>query len=324
MKNNLIFCFLLTIVMVLNIYAQEPVTGLRPIDLFAESIKGLRSSDPIIQRKSIEVLTQLRDTRAIPNLIEVATNVKNNVFIRTSAIDSLGILHSKEATEILCKLIIEDKEPQIRQQAAVSLGYIGDKSSIPYLIKGIDDPHDGTKYASIQTLGLIRSTEAIPSLISHLKNDNVNMRRSILNALGMIGDKSAAKFIRELLKDNNDTVRSEAARTLGLLNDKESIPDLKELLKDKDITVSIIAANALAKLDDNSGLDIAIKNINNKEDYLRIVCIETLGLIGDRKYIPILEKYLSDTNSQIKQTAQYSIDIIKSKYPEKKKSGLKK
>jgi len=285
----------------------KPVT-----DPLQDNIAKLIDKNPSVRRTAASNLGTLRNPASIPHLIKLLKD--EDTFVRLAAIDSLGILRAKEASPELKNIFETEKSAQVRQGIAVAFGYIGDTSAVPVLIKGLKDPHDGTKFACAQTLGLMHSREAVQPLIEELKNPV--MKRSALSALYLIGDTTASAAVRELFNDEDINIRIEAIRVAGALRDKESIATLNAFLKDKNNTVVVTSAESLANMEDNAGLAIAKKLVSDSDRTVRYRAINTLGLVGGRDCLSIL-KALKDDSSGVVERA---IGMINSRFPEEKKS----
>jgi len=283
-------------------------------DPFQENLNKLQSNDPAVRRQAAENLGRARRVEAIPYLIKLLKDPDQ--FVRSTTVDSLGLLRAKEAADEISNLLVKDESSQVRQSAAIALGYINERKVIPNLIKGLDDKEIGIKFACIQTLGILRSSEAVPVFLKYLKEDDVNLKRSVLNALGMIGNTSILADIRNILNDKDPNVRAEAIRVINTLNDQDSTQKLIELLKDQDSRVRTMAAVTLAKFGNNSGLSVAKIEIENKDSIIRIQALQTIDLIGDKTCIPLLTQLLNkEQDPFIKQRIQQTLNILKTKYP---------
>src|SRR3989344_5964553 len=88
-----------------------------------------------------------------------------------------------EFRRVLFRSLETDPDPAVRQTAAIALGYIGNRALIPSLLKGLNDPHDGTRFASVNSLGILRDASAAKALSEKLKDSDPRMRKSASYAL---------------------------------------------------------------------------------------------------------------------------------------------
>ncbi|RKY41050.1 MAG: hypothetical protein DRP85_07295, partial [Candidatus Makaraimicrobium thalassicum] len=128
---------------------------------------------------------------------------------------------------------LKDKDWNIRESAAVTLGDIGNKRAVGPLIQALKDKDWYVRSDSAaEALGKIGDKRAVEPLIEVLKkNENGYVRRSAAWALGEIGDKGAVEPLVQALKDEDSDVRKSVARALGKIGDKGAVEPLIELEK---------------------------------------------------------------------------------------------
>lgn len=176
---------------------------------------------------SIRILGDIKDTTEIPPLIKLLT--RDNYNVRSDVCEALGKIGSKSAFQEL-SLRMEDTVEVVRKSAAVALGRIKDNRTIPYLVKGLSDPHYSVRmtsanslvdigepsvepillllsnspgeplYLAIEVLGRLKSKQAVIPLIGKLKDQDWATRAFVVEALKEIGDPRGIRAIAELKK----------------------------------------------------------------------------------------------------------------------------
>lgn len=286
---------------------------------FEEAVKKLKDKDPLIRRQAVETIAHSGHPDAIKHLRMALKD--ENLFVRTAAVDHLGLLRAREAVDDLCKVLLLDKEAQVRHTVAVALGYIYDKSSpvISALMEAVNDKDIGTSLAAVNTLGILKSTESVPLLVKLLKDKDVNKRRTAIYALDKIESIESLGATRDCLNDEDPTVRAQAALICGKFKDFESTATLKDLLKDKDKRVRISSAYALAQMDKKWGASVAKELLNDPDISIRVQAVEILSMVGDRDAIPLIEKLKDDPDPYFKSVVEMSLRRLKLRFPEEKK-----
>lgn len=251
------------------------------VDPYQAALDILKDENPMNRRRGAEQLGQLRRKEAIPVLEKLLADP--HVFVRSAAVDSLGILRAPAGPIAQLLDPAKEKEASVRQSAATSLAYLGDVSAADALVRALKDPAPAVRYAAVRTLGVLRATKAVPALAKALQDPDGGMRRTVVSALGQMQAKESIGALQALLKDPDFNLRLEVVRALGSIGDLSALEGLKGALNDEQVMVRLQAAGALARLGDSSGIPVAIAGLKDADSKLRQQAAKMLGLIGDGK-----------------------------------------
>lgn len=290
---------------------KQTPTNAAPEDPFTSNLKKLKDKDQFVRRQGAEALGNLRDQRAIPDLISALSD--SSPLVRQAAVDALGLMRATQSVKKIGELLVGDKESQVRQSAAVALGYIGGKEGESYLIKALSDNSAGVKYSAAASLGQIRSPEAVTALANSLADPDPGMRRSVLVALDRSEDSSPLPSVRSMLQDTDPVVRALAAKFVGKFKDQEARAQLAEMLKDTDNRVVIAAAYSLGRIGDHSGLSVISKILKSPDSDVTVkaMSIEALEAIGTPSAIELIKGLTNDTDEYVKSSAKYALIRLK-------------
>ena len=118
---------------------------------------------------------------------------------------------------------IEDRMAALRYQTEgqlyenmMRLAYIGE-TSVPFLIKGLDDEHVRVRSSSAYILGLMGDTRTIPALLTALQDSSDVVRYEAATALGNMGDREGYGVLVEGLSDGDIKNRYKCHEALTLL-----------------------------------------------------------------------------------------------------------
>lgn len=203
------------------------------------------------------------DQRTVEQLLD--TLGSENWVERRAAARELGYRGDLLAVVPLIQAL-KDLKSDVRSQAALSLGILGDKRAIDSLIAMFSNPNEA--YISARALARIKSRRVVKPLIAGLKSDNRAIRLSAAEVLGEIGDQRAVDPLIESLNDENNSVRNSAAVSLGKLKDKRAIKPLLAILRDTDEQAQNNTTSALGELSDEevqASAIIALGNLRNKK-----------------------------------------------------------
>jgi len=161
-----------------------------------------------------------------------------------------GIRRDERLAEPLIAALA-DRDWQVREASARSLGIIGDRRAVAPLVALLQDGNVYVRDQAITSLAMIGDRRAVEPLISALQDRNVYIRDNAITALGRLRDHRAVEPLIALLKDGNVYIRDNAAAALGALGDPRAIEPLKATLDDENPYVRETAAKSLAQLSGN-------------------------------------------------------------------------
>lgn len=189
------------------------------------------SKDKNAQEHATNILSCLREPKAIPFLIEILQQ-RDNTNTRLYAIRVLGTTiryAEKEDYQIAVPALLkalDDGDYRIRTWAVNSLGNIGEsEAAIPLLIKRLTDESSYVRGSSAEALGKIwqysnvieRKEQIVNSLIENLNDNDEFVREKIIQALKMIGDPVAIPYLKKIATEDPylKEIRSTIAESSG-------------------------------------------------------------------------------------------------------------
>ena len=211
----------------------------------------------------------------------------------------------RELNPVVLKALkeLEDEKRYVREDAAQTLGKLGDRAAVPALIRALKDEHHMVRMYAVMSLRQLGDRSAVPALIQALKDKDSSVRMDAAQALGKLGDRAAVPALIEALKDDSEYVRSYAASALESLGDRSAVPALVEALKDKDSWVRTRSALALGRLGDKSALPVLVETLKDKDERVRGDAAWTVGELGDTSAVPALVEALKDERSSVGMAA---------------------
>jgi HEAT repeat protein len=220
------------------------------------------SEDPAVREKEKEMKPLIEGYKAaVPLLIAALKDPDNGV--RAAAVDSLGRLHEYAADALPALLdVVKDKKNDsiARAEAIHSVGRFGTsaaREAVPTLkdIVGDESAPDNVRRSAASTLGVMKTEagSAAAALGKALDAKALEVRRAAVSALGEVGEdaKDALPVLKKVSKTDDDKfVRSEAMRVMGGLTREatEVLPFLVAGLSDPVAEVKVAAAQALGNL----------------------------------------------------------------------------
>lgn len=213
----------------------------------------------------INVATATSDEQEIEALIE-DFNAKD-VNVKADSVKALV-----EAGELAVEPLIQaldSKDPEIRENAAITLGKIKDERAIDPLIKLLTDEEWEVESAATNALVDI-GEPAVEPLIGILqdKNEDSFLQAKAIAVLAGIKDERAIQPMIQALKEKPE-LQADLGYHLGLMG-KPAVKPLIQLLDDEDPEVRVRAAEALSRLGDDRAIGPLTDALNDKDETVRI------------------------------------------------------
>lgn len=202
-----------------------------------------------------------------------------------------------------------------RRQAMQALRSGRTALAVEELIAALDDPSLHVREEAAETLGDIGDPRAVDSLIEHLDDPGSSIVDEAAEALGRIGDDRAVGPLIKLLHDGEKPDRLAAARALGRIGSPEGVHMLAEVLSDASgrysPEVREVCAWALGAIGDPKAVTALLPMVKNESRDFRLVAVRALGDIGEASAAPaILELVNSEADPAIIAHAAVALALI--------------
>lgn len=201
--------------------------------------------------------------------------------------------------------------PELREIAALGLGFISPRAAAEPLIRTLRDDAPGVRANSAWALGHIDDGRALRPLVDLLRDNEARVREAAAVAVGRLDSLSAVEaLVRVVREDSSPSVRRSAAWALGQLEARSAVDVLIAALRqDADGRVREMAAWALGSMETRSaapGLIGALRR--DSSDAVRETSAWALGNVGDRTAIEILgDAVRSDRSARVRGTAAWAL-----------------
>jgi len=179
----------------------------------------LRNDKPYVRKIAAEALGEIGG-KAVITPLQMALN-DESADAREGAAYALGKIKAYDTKGDLKRVLLEDKDPNVRAQAARALGELQYFQGEAYFIKLLNDKNIKLKAAAIFALGKIKCKKVVNVLISALKDPSHEVRNEAARALGEIGDPNAIEPLQKLMSNEKDFfVKSSIEISLRQLGNK--------------------------------------------------------------------------------------------------------
>jgi len=182
-----------------------------------------------------------------------------------------------------------------RLRAAERLGYLGEESAIPPLMRALGDDILDVRLAAALSLARLGCGGALIPVIRSLDLPGEISQRRIAEILSVLGEEATEPLL-QILHDRTLGPASLciAIRTSTLLNLRRAAPTIESLLDHTDEDVRINAIRALGSLGEPSCVPKITALAEDSSWPVRNAVMDALGRLNDHTSIPMLSESLGD------------------------------
>ncbi len=135
--------------------------------------------------------------------------------VRRETVEALGRRRVPETVPVLTDRLLKDPDPLVRAQAARSLGQLGYREAVVYLVEGLKDTHAVVRWDACTALGAMREPASLDAVVPLLRSDeSTNVKRAAAQTLAKIGGDRAVPPLIAATADPEAGVAKAAAVAL--------------------------------------------------------------------------------------------------------------
>lgn len=209
---------------------------------------------------------------------------------------------------------LEDRDDNVREQAAQALGTGGSLKAVPYLIDWLASHDPKIQRTAAGALGEIGGPEATAALVRTLGAPDPTVRQRAVTALGAIGRRGNLAVVLPLLPrldDENEKTDVKIA-TIGVLEelgDRRAVIPLVALFSHSTTQVKTVAVRAVGRLNDRSAVPALIRLLDDQEE-VKLAVVGALGALGAVDALDALTAQLQTGNQAYRQKVAFALGQI--------------
>lgn len=208
------------------------------------------------------------------------------------------------------EILDADFSDEVKFETLQTLGRIGDPSSLGTLMQAIDSFPERPEV--ISALGYMRSGSSVPALLKLLENQDYHYKEEVVRVLGDIGDPMAGKALTELLHDEDRMVRYYAARALYRIGGRDVAQSLCRLLSDPDEWIVINVLDILSRLKELEAIPALVGQFGIIRDpRLKAIIISSLATFAEPQLLKVFEDGLTSFDPRIQANSVEAISMLK-------------
>jgi HEAT repeat protein len=265
--------------------------------------KIFRSTYHQIRWAAVAAVGRLGDYRVVDHLLKAVEDPE--WIVRTQAITELmakvkDIIARKDIrlTRILIHMFSLDNE-EIVNLATEGFQEIGPES-LHWLHDALHNPSPNIRSNAARTLGLMGSRGSTPYLLDMLQDEDAAVRATACEALGRIGDKISIEPLVLMIQDNVEKVQDQAMAAIARFGKKATVPLLNALTRERDKFALRAFLKCLGRIGDPKSVSALISYLRSSYFIVRQSAVSALiqfGPIVTRLLLPTLSYNTSDIDS---------------------------
>jgi HEAT repeat protein len=262
--------------------------------------KIFRSTYHQIRWAAVAAVGRLGDYRVVDHLLKAVEDPE--WIVRTQAITELmakvkDIIARKDIrlTRILIHMFSLDNE-EIVNLATEGFQEIGPES-LHWLHDALHNPSPNIRSNAARTLGLMGSRGSTPYLLDMLQDEDAAVRATACEALGRIGDKISIEPLVLMIQDNVEKVQDQATAAIARFGKKATVPLLNALTRERDKFALRAFLKCLGRIGDPKSVSALISYLRSSYFIVRQSAVSALiqfGPIVTRLLLPTLSYNTSD------------------------------
>ena len=220
------------------------------------------------------------------------------------AIAALGTMSKDPRAVRMVEKALEDKDRDIRQLAASTLGEMRSKSSIPKLRRALDDDAAEVVFAAARSLWQLGDKSGRTVIEEVFRGERPAGRGTVSENLDRI---------RKLVTEPKDLVLFGLREAIGSVAGPYAMGMnvVEEFRKDRSFAARVVCANMLAQDRSKESMQLLREGLTDKNWVVRHTAAKAIGAAGDRGAITELKKNLDDDDEKLTVKLMVAASIIK-------------
>ncbi len=159
---------------------------------------------------------------------------------------------------------LQNQELPDRETIARSLGWLGNKESVPVLLEVLKEDEGDGRYGAAWALGIMEAREALPDLMQAARSSDERLAMISVEAIGMMHDPSTLSFLTTVAQKDTAS-RFMAIDAIGQIPGPDALDRLKELADSRDEKQKQAAIRALRYREEPEVVDILIETLRETD-----------------------------------------------------------
>jgi len=255
--------------------AVMAISEFRTPMLVEEILRLLGSGDESLDYVVVKAIGLMKIKDAESALLECLEKGSFSKRLEYAAIEALGKILAKSASELICKRYLVSTDHDMRRLAVETLGHLGDRNSTEAVESALTDTHWSVRVAAIKVLAVLGGIKEVPLIIDAVNDPDPMVRKHAILTLGEIRNISAIPVLVQQLTDNE---MSKHAFISLLKFGRTVLPWLhRQMMKNYTIEVRIRVIDIIGKIGDHKSVEPLMELLEDHNPLIRLSAIDSLA-----------------------------------------------
>jgi len=210
---------------------------------------------------------------------------------RHDAVLALGLLAGESRAKVMAETALDDRDTQVREAAAITLGRLHSSSSIPKLEQALNDKEISVVLAAAHSLWTLHDKRGYEVYYEILMGERK-------------GGKGLIAGQEEILKDRKKLAELGFEQGIGFSPFTGIGWEVFKMLRKDDVSpVRAAAATVLADDPDPRSAQALVLSCTDKSWIVRAAALAALARRGDRAFLEDVEPHTADEKDEVRYTA---------------------
>lgn len=249
--------------------------------------------------KYSEVILKIKNPEA-QALAMTASGLQNDTALRADAMRKLSDLKDASSQVYLVSVYTDVNCVQdVRGEAALALGILGDKAIIPVLMPGILDPEEKVSIGSARALSYYKEEDTQEQLLKLLEQLDFMRKDAAIKAIVSAGWKPVGTVLK-LAESGDPHVANTATKLLGSMQDPRANDLLLKLLAEPGSRDQAVIISALGDAKDQRAVEPLLKIASDPEKRKgkQAELGEALAKLGDQRAAQPIAEMIKKADSR--------------------------
>jgi HEAT repeat protein len=209
--------------------AADALSKTKPISIYKRLLVAARNENVEVRRVIAWLLGEFRRKEAVAYLIEILEDESEDIDVRRNSALGLGKIGVESSLPALIRAL---QNENLRWTAAQAIAMFDVKCTLPKLIELLRSRSVGLRIGATWALRLIRAPEAIQSLTEAINDSEQEVRKGAIWAIRQVAPQRIVELLIESIKYEDNEMRKDIVSGLSRIGAKDTIRRLEAAYKD--------------------------------------------------------------------------------------------